>query len=75
MTWHSLSLTLGQELGQGLRLGLGLSPHRGGRSFILIRQLDRPMESTALARPSKFFVARALCTENMTRVAGEKIKI
>ena len=26
------------------------------------------------ARPSKFFVARALCTENMTRVAGEKNK-
>ena len=26
------------------------------------------------ARPSKFFVARALCTENMTQVAGGKNK-
>ena len=29
----------------------------------------------AKARPSNFFVARALCTENMTRVAGIKIRI
>ena len=31
-------------------------------------------EDPAEARPSKFFVARALCTENMTRVAGGKNK-